>query len=103
MIQQYFVLTWGTNLPFYLCLFSISALRFHPSCRSLRLVSQTIAFLRKKEGFIVLVLKHMEASAIMDLLLRLMSCVEPVQLRHDVLTVSRTVLMPGIGAEACVT
>ncbi|KAM9481055.1 serine/threonine-protein phosphatase 6 regulatory subunit 2 isoform 1-T5 [Clarias gariepinus] len=47
---------------------------------------QTVSFLRKKEGFIGLVLKHMDASAMMDLLLRLISCVEPVQLRHDVLT-----------------
>ncbi|TTN17666.1 Serine/threonine-protein phosphatase 6 regulatory subunit 2 [Bagarius yarrelli] len=46
---------------------------------------QTISFLRKKEGFLALLLKHMDASAMMDLLLRLISCVEPVQLRHDVL------------------
>ncbi|MCJ8733661.1 hypothetical protein PDJAM_G00226170 [Pangasius djambal] len=51
-----------------------------------RKTEQTISFLRKKEGFIALVLKHMDASAMMDLLLRLISCVEPVQLRHDVLT-----------------
>lgn len=57
--------------------------------RLIALVLQTVSFLRKKEGFIGLVLKHMDASAMMDLLLRLISCVEPVQLRHDVLTVSR--------------
>ncbi|XP_053478414.1 serine/threonine-protein phosphatase 6 regulatory subunit 2 isoform X1 [Ictalurus furcatus] len=51
-----------------------------------RKTEQTISFLRKKEGFLGLVLKHMYVSAMMDLLLRLISCVEPVQLRHDVLT-----------------
>ncbi|XP_060779146.1 serine/threonine-protein phosphatase 6 regulatory subunit 2 isoform X2 [Neoarius graeffei] len=51
-----------------------------------RKTEQTISFLRKKEGFIALVLKHMDVSAMMDLLLRLISCVEPVQLRHDILT-----------------
>ncbi|GAA6087245.1 serine/threonine-protein phosphatase 6 regulatory subunit 2 [Tachysurus ichikawai] len=52
----------------------------------IRKAEQTISFLRKKEGFLALVLKHMDASAMMDFLLRLISCVEPVQLRHDVLT-----------------
>ncbi|KAF4091886.1 hypothetical protein AMELA_G00042120 [Ameiurus melas] len=51
-----------------------------------RKTEQTIGFLRKKEGFLGLVLKHMYVSAMMDLLLRLISCVEPAQLRHDVLT-----------------
>ncbi|KAI5624326.1 serine/threonine-protein phosphatase 6 regulatory subunit 2, partial [Silurus asotus] len=50
-----------------------------------RKTEQTISFLRKKEGFIALVLKHMDTSAMMDLLLRLISCVEPSSLRHDVL------------------
>ncbi|NWR39322.1 PP6R2 phosphatase, partial [Tachuris rubrigastra] len=44
-----------------------------------------IAFLRKKDKFISLVLKHIDTSAMMDLLLRLISCVEPAALRHDVL------------------
>lgn len=35
----------------------------------------------------------MDASAMMDFLLRLISCVEPVQLRHDVLTVSRSMFL----------
>ncbi|KAG7332880.1 hypothetical protein KOW79_003015 [Hemibagrus wyckioides] len=52
----------------------------------IRKTEQTISFLRKKEGFLGLVLKHMDASAMMDFLLRLISCVEPVQLRHEVLT-----------------
>ncbi|XP_060734767.1 serine/threonine-protein phosphatase 6 regulatory subunit 2 [Tachysurus vachellii] len=52
----------------------------------IRKAEQTISFLRKKEGFLALVLKHMDASAMMDFLLRLISCVEPVQLRHEVLT-----------------
>lgn len=49
---------------------------------------QVISFLRKKEGFIGLVLNHIDASAMMDLLLRLISCVEPAPLRQEVLVVS---------------
>lgn len=49
---------------------------------------QLITFLKKKEGFIGLVLKHIDASAMMDLLLRLISCVEPAPLRQEVLHVS---------------
>ena len=48
---------------------------------------QVITFLKKKEGFIGLVLKHIDASAMMDLLLRLISCVEPAPLRQEVLHV----------------
>lgn len=48
---------------------------------------QVIVFLKKKEGFIGLVLKHIDASAMMDLLLRLISCVEPAPLRQEVLHV----------------
>ncbi|NXM31455.1 PP6R2 phosphatase, partial [Oxyruncus cristatus] len=50
-----------------------------------RKTEQVIAFLRKKDKFISLVLKHIDTSAMMDLLLRLISCVEPAALRHDVL------------------
>ncbi|XP_017296574.1 serine/threonine-protein phosphatase 6 regulatory subunit 2-like [Kryptolebias marmoratus] len=50
-----------------------------------RKTEQVIAFLKKKEGFIDLVLKHIDASAMMDLLLRLISCVEPAPLRQEVL------------------
>uniref|UniRef100_A0A8C9V0G7 Protein phosphatase 6 regulatory subunit 2 n=1 Tax=Scleropages formosus TaxID=113540 RepID=A0A8C9V0G7_SCLFO len=42
-----------------------------------RKTEQVIAFLRKKDEFISLVLKHIGTSAMMDLLLRLISCVEP--------------------------
>lgn len=52
------------------------------------LLLQVISFLRKKDGFIGLVLKHIDASAMMDLLLRLISCVEPAPLRQEVLNVS---------------
>lgn len=57
-------------------------------------VLQVISFLKKKEGFIGLVLKHIDASAMMDLLLRLISCVEPASLRQEVLLVSN--LLEGI-------
>uniref|UniRef100_A0A7N6AHL6 Protein phosphatase 6 regulatory subunit 2 n=1 Tax=Anabas testudineus TaxID=64144 RepID=A0A7N6AHL6_ANATE len=50
-----------------------------------RKTEQLITFLKKKEGFIGLVLKHIDASAMMDLLLRLISCVEPAPLRQEVL------------------
>ncbi|XP_013875574.1 serine/threonine-protein phosphatase 6 regulatory subunit 2a [Austrofundulus limnaeus] len=50
-----------------------------------RKTEQVITFLKKKEGFIDLVLKHIDASAMMDLLLRLISCVEPAPLRQEVL------------------
>lgn len=45
-------------------------------------------------------IKHIGTSAIMDLLLRMLTCIEPQQLRQDVLCVSRwdksdkTVLCP---------
>ncbi|KAG7454764.1 hypothetical protein MATL_G00263340 [Megalops atlanticus] len=51
-----------------------------------RKTEQVIAFLRKKDGFINQVLKHMDTSAMMDLLLRLISCVEPAPLRQEVLS-----------------
>ncbi|XP_075064596.1 serine/threonine-protein phosphatase 6 regulatory subunit 2 isoform X1 [Mixophyes fleayi] len=50
-----------------------------------RKTEQVIEFLRKKEKFLMLVLKHIGTSAMMDLLLRLISCVEPATLRQDVL------------------
>ncbi|XP_059257664.1 serine/threonine-protein phosphatase 6 regulatory subunit 2 isoform X2 [Mustela nigripes] len=50
-----------------------------------RKTEQVIQFLKKKDGFVGLVLKHLGTSALMDLLLRLVSCVEPAGLRRDVL------------------
>ncbi|KAJ8003112.1 hypothetical protein DPEC_G00165990, partial [Dallia pectoralis] len=50
-----------------------------------RKTEQVISFLRGKEGFLGLVLKHINTSAMMDLLLRLISCVEPPPLRQDTL------------------
>lgn len=50
-----------------------------------RKTEPVIAFLRKKDKFISLVLKHIGTSALMDLLLRLVSCVEPAGLRQEVL------------------
>lgn len=44
--------------------------------------------MKKKDKFISLVLQHIGTSALMDLLLRLVSCVEPAGLRQDVLRVS---------------
>lgn len=50
-----------------------------------RKTEQVIVFLKKKDKFISLVLRHIGTSALMDLLLRLVSCVEPVGLRQEVL------------------
>ncbi|XP_029471450.1 serine/threonine-protein phosphatase 6 regulatory subunit 2 isoform X2 [Rhinatrema bivittatum] len=50
-----------------------------------RKTEQVIVFLRKKDQFLSLVLKHIDTSAMMDLLLRLISCVEPAPLRQEVL------------------
>ncbi|XP_023590403.1 serine/threonine-protein phosphatase 6 regulatory subunit 2 [Trichechus manatus latirostris] len=50
-----------------------------------RKTEQVIAFLKKKDGFIGSVLRHLGTSAMMDLLLRLVSCVEPAGLRQEVL------------------
>nr|XP_006212628.1 serine/threonine-protein phosphatase 6 regulatory subunit 2 isoform X7 [Vicugna pacos] len=50
-----------------------------------RKTEQVIVFLKKKDKFISLVLKHIGTSALMDLLLRLVSCVEPAGLRQEVL------------------
>ncbi|XP_072241829.1 serine/threonine-protein phosphatase 6 regulatory subunit 2 isoform X1 [Leuresthes tenuis] len=51
-----------------------------------RKTEQVISFLRGKEGFLSLVLKHIDTSAMMDVLLRLISCVEPPPLRLETLT-----------------
>ncbi|XP_053175105.1 serine/threonine-protein phosphatase 6 regulatory subunit 2 isoform X2 [Scomber japonicus] len=51
-----------------------------------RKTDQVISFLRQKEGFLSLVLKHIDTSAMMDVLLRLISCVEPPPLRLETLT-----------------
>ncbi|KAG8520593.1 Serine/threonine-protein phosphatase 6 regulatory subunit 1 [Galemys pyrenaicus] len=51
--------------------------------------SQLVSFLRKKDDFVDLLLQHIGTSAIMDLLLRLLTCVERPQLRQDVVNVRR--------------
>ncbi|KAM9299406.1 serine/threonine-protein phosphatase 6 regulatory subunit 1 [Gastrophryne carolinensis] len=49
-----------------------------------RKTEQIVAFLRKKDDFVNLLLRHIGTSAIMDLLLRLLTCIEQPQLRQDV-------------------
>ncbi|XP_045711411.1 serine/threonine-protein phosphatase 6 regulatory subunit 3 isoform X6 [Phyllostomus hastatus] len=46
---------------------------------------QIVDFLKKKRDFVDLIMKHIGTSAIMDLLLRLLTCIEPPQPRQDVL------------------
>uniref|UniRef100_A0A5S6KS02 Protein YIPF5 n=1 Tax=Xenopus tropicalis TaxID=8364 RepID=A0A5S6KS02_XENTR len=55
-----------------------------------RKTEQIIAFLRQKDDFVSLLLQHIGTSAIMDLLLRLLTCVEQPQLRQDVFNVRLT-------------
>lgn len=59
-------------------------------------------FLKRKDTFISLVLKHIGTSALMDLLLRLVSCVEPAGLRQEVLQVSVWALLSEPGPLWCV-
>ncbi|XP_069314301.1 serine/threonine-protein phosphatase 6 regulatory subunit 1 [Eulemur rufifrons] len=49
-----------------------------------RKTDELVSFLRKKDDFVDLLLQHIGTSAIMDLLLRLLTCVEQPQLRQDV-------------------
>lgn len=51
-----------------------------------RKTDQLVSFLRKKDDFVDLLLRHIGTSAIMDLLLRLLTCVERPQLRQEVFT-----------------
>uniref|UniRef100_S4RYN7 Protein phosphatase 6 regulatory subunit 2 n=1 Tax=Petromyzon marinus TaxID=7757 RepID=S4RYN7_PETMA len=50
-----------------------------------RKTEQIIDFLRKRDDFVGLLLKHIGTSAIMDLLFRLLTCVDPPKLKQDVL------------------
>lgn len=65
-------------------------------CKYLTLSLKIVDFLRKREDFVDLMIKHIGTSAIMDLLLRMLTCIEPQQLRQDVLNVgsgrNRTIL-----------
>ncbi|XP_075773720.1 LOW QUALITY PROTEIN: serine/threonine-protein phosphatase 6 regulatory subunit 1 [Pelodiscus sinensis] len=49
-----------------------------------RKTDQIVAFLRKRDDFVGLLLRHIGTSAIMDLLLRLLTCVEQPLLRQEV-------------------
>lgn len=60
------------------------------SCFYLKIVD----FLRKQEDFVDLMIKHIGTSAIMDLLLRMLTCIEPQQLRQDVLNVGNNKMVP---------
>uniref|UniRef100_A0A8B9FV82 Serine/threonine-protein phosphatase 6 regulatory subunit 3 n=1 Tax=Amazona collaria TaxID=241587 RepID=A0A8B9FV82_9PSIT len=46
---------------------------------------EIVDFLKKKHDFVDLIIKHIGTSAIMDLLLRLLTCIEPPQPRQEVL------------------
>lgn len=50
---------------------------------------QIVDFLKRKHDFVDLIIKHIGTSAIMDLLLRLLTCIEPPQPRQEVLNVSK--------------
>lgn len=46
---------------------------------------QVINYIKSKPGFVPLLLRHVHTSAVMDLLLRLITCVEGVELKENVL------------------
>ncbi|XP_048886579.1 serine/threonine-protein phosphatase 6 regulatory subunit 3-like isoform X2 [Brienomyrus brachyistius] len=46
---------------------------------------QIVEFLRKRDDFVDLMIRHIGTSAIMDLMLRMLTCIHPEQLRQDVL------------------
>lgn len=47
-----------------------------------------LEYLKSKEDFVDLIIKHLGTSAVMDLLLRLITSVESPQLRQDLLEVN---------------
>ena len=49
---------------------------------------QVIEYIKVKEGFTGLLLTHIATSAVMDLLLRLITCVEGTENKQNILTVS---------------
>lgn len=79
------MITSSNNIPIQLCLKTVEEKEYlfifadRP---------QIVEFLRKQEDFVDLMIKHIGTSAIMDLLLRMLTCIEPQQLRQDVLSVS---------------
>ncbi|KAG9352443.1 hypothetical protein JZ751_020857 [Albula glossodonta] len=46
---------------------------------------QIVEFLQKRDDFVDLIINHIGTSAIMDFLLRMLTCIEPQQLRQEVL------------------
>lgn len=55
---------------------------------------QVLDFLKAKDTFISLLLKHLGTSAIMDLMLKLMTQVEGVEMRQNILNVSTGNIIP---------
>ena len=53
-----------------------------------------LEYLKSKEDFVNAIVKHLGTSAVMDLLLRLITSVESPQLRQDLLEVKLTILFP---------
>jgi hypothetical protein len=49
---------------------------------------QVLEFLKSKENCISLLLKHLGTSAIMDLLLKLITCIEGAEMKQNILNVS---------------
>lgn len=58
-----------------------------------------LEYLKSKEDFVDLIVKHLGTSAVMDLLLRLITSVESPQLRQDLLEVNSVVC----GALFCIS
>lgn len=60
------------------------------------LFMQMLEYLKSKEDFVNAIVKHLGTSAVMDLLLRLITSVESPQLRQDLLEVKLTVCVASL-------
>ena len=60
-----------------------------------------LEYLKSKEDFVDLIVKHLGTSAVMDLLLRLITSVESPQLRQDLLEVCWHLLLVSSNFQHC--
>ena len=58
---------------------------------------QVIEYIKSKPKFTELLLQHLATSAVMDLLLRLITCVEGTENKQNILTVSSEFMCPWKG------
>lgn len=91
MYNSYFSLPFPPllfTIPMFLSLFT------HQNWLSYQLTClQVLDFLKAKENFITQLLNHLGTSAIMDLTLKLMTQVEGVEMRQNILNVSSIIII----------